>query len=92
MDGAAQLAELFRARIAHHDFDLPVLVTASFGVEQHCQGTDAEAVVKGADEALYRAKRRGRNRVQAGRFAGLEGGERMPEEPPPAIGTGESHD
>lgn len=64
LESAANLAELFRARIAHHDFSLPVLVTASFGVEQYRQGTNAETLVKGADDALYGAKRDGRNCVR----------------------------
>lgn len=64
MEGAAHLAELFRSRIAHHDFNLPVLVTASFGIALYRQGTDAETLVKGADDALYRAKNDSRNCVR----------------------------
>jgi diguanylate cyclase (GGDEF)-like protein len=64
LEGAAYLAELFRSRIAHHDFNLPVLVTASFGVEQYRSGSGADALVKGADAALYQAKKECRNCVR----------------------------
>jgi diguanylate cyclase (GGDEF)-like protein/PAS domain S-box-containing protein len=64
MESTAHLAELFRSRISEHNFNLPVLVTASFGVQQYRQGSDVAAVVKGADEALYRAKTDGRNCVR----------------------------
>ena len=41
-----------------------VAVTISIGVAQHDERFDSpDAVVKGADQALYRAKRAGRNRV-----------------------------
>jgi len=70
LENAAKLAELFRKRIAQHDFSLPVRVTASFGVEQYRKGTTPEALVKGADNALYRAKLDSRNCV---RLAGTDG-------------------
>ena len=51
-------------------------VTMSLGVVS-VQGTtvwDADSVVRGADEALYRAKALGRNRVQIGHLPGSDAG------------------
>jgi PleD family two-component response regulator len=40
-------------------------MTASFGVAGFVPGTDALELVRAADDALYDAKRRGKNRVEA---------------------------
>src|SRR5690606_2340128 len=65
--GAAHLAERIRRSIAQLRFDTdlgPLEVTGSFGVASLIDnGDDAESVTKAADEALYRAKEKGRNRV-----------------------------
>ena len=63
---AAQVAERFRSTIASTP---PAQLgkrglTASFGVAQAVRGDDTLAVVRRADEALYRAKAQGRNRVE----------------------------
>ena len=66
---AAQLAERLRAAVAHvpvgHDLrNIPV--TASFGVGASGPGLsgDPQTLIRVADEALYRAKEKGRNRVE----------------------------
>ena len=64
-DAAAALADQMRQAIAGHRFPAPVNreVTASFGVSWSPQGRPFEHAYGRADEALYEAKRGGRNRV-----------------------------
>ena len=65
--GAAHLAERIRRSIGAQRFDTdrgPLEVTSSFGVASLSDHADnAEGVLKAADDALYRAKEKGRNRV-----------------------------
>lgn len=65
---AVDLAERLRLRIASNIFagSPPQEVTASFGVASWSEKlTEAETLIKAADDALYRAKQNGRNRVEA---------------------------
>ena len=64
--GARALAQKLRERIAERDFKGVGRRTASFGVAQLTDGEDVEALLARADVALYRAKRAGRDRVEAG--------------------------
>lgn len=65
LDGAAQVAERLRAAIEAHKI-AGVRVTASLGVAQFEPGlSDPSAFVEKADQALYKAKESGRNRVVA---------------------------
>lgn len=75
---AQRSVEVLRAAIAAHRFTVGH-VTASFGV---ADGTDRHALsdcVHRADQAMYRAKEAGRNRVE------------LTPEPPPARVSGEAH-
>jgi two-component system, cell cycle response regulator len=68
---AAVVAERIRRRIAGEPFAIhkgsgTVDVTISIGIAGLAQPDDtADAILKRADQALYRAKRDGRNRVVA---------------------------
>jgi diguanylate cyclase (GGDEF)-like protein len=65
-EGAAHLAE--RVRFALAERSLPsapdLRVTASFGVAEFAGHPSAEQLVAAADDALYRAKRAGKDRVE----------------------------
>src|SRR5262249_34016527 len=79
---AAAVAERLRHAVAHEPFvspDLPspVPVTISIGVAATLKGGDdtSAALLKRADDALYTAKRTGRNRVMGSPDAPEAGGE-----------------
>jgi diguanylate cyclase (GGDEF)-like protein len=67
-EGAVQLAE--RIRVALSQRRIPVApglrVTASFGVAEHRSEPGTVHLVGAADEALYRAKRAGKDRIERG--------------------------
>ena len=71
--GAMPLAERMREaverlRVPRLDGGEPLCVTASFGVAAvPDSASDKDGLVRAADEALYRAKRAGKNRVEAAR-------------------------
>jgi diguanylate cyclase (GGDEF)-like protein len=72
---AGRVAERLRGAVAARPIEaagVAVAVTMSLGVACATEpGTDATALIKAADAALYRAKEQGRNRVErAGRVAG----------------------
>jgi diguanylate cyclase (GGDEF)-like protein len=74
---AVQLAGRLRHAIAAEPVragHLTIPITASFGITATEGGEDptAEALIRLADEALYRAKESGRNRVEAGGFAATQ--------------------
>jgi diguanylate cyclase (GGDEF)-like protein len=62
--GAMLLAERLRESIAEPDPELPLKITASFGVSGWQRGDDPDAMLSRVDLALYRAKKSGRNRVE----------------------------
>ena len=64
--GAVQLAEKLRRELSRHIFEyagIQLEVTCSFGVAALEAGMDHEAFYHAADQAMYRSKRAGRNRV-----------------------------
>jgi diguanylate cyclase (GGDEF)-like protein len=70
LEGAAQVAERLRVVLAEREslsvVGEPLHVTASFGAAASNSSTTVVQLVKAADEALYRAKRAGKDRVYAG--------------------------
>jgi diguanylate cyclase (GGDEF)-like protein len=67
--GAAILAERYRRQIEETHVPVDegeVRVTASFGVGDSTSAASREELIKTADDALYRAKESGRNRVVIG--------------------------
>ncbi|HET6795865.1 MAG TPA: diguanylate cyclase [Gemmatimonadales bacterium] len=63
-EGALQVAERIRARVAAEEF-AGRKITISIGMAEFpVHGHTAEAVISRADEALYAAKRGGRNRIE----------------------------
>jgi PAS domain S-box-containing protein len=62
---AMALAEKIRARIADAEFDNAGRATVSIGVAELTADDDLDSWLAHADEALYKAKRSGRNAVRA---------------------------
>lgn len=67
---ALKVAERLRKAIAEHTFRVPsgqISITISCGVAAipHPEINDKQTLIKASDEALYRAKEKGRNRVEA---------------------------
>jgi diguanylate cyclase (GGDEF)-like protein len=66
-EASAALAERIRAAFEqHHIGDTPMDLSASFGVVELQEDDDAESLIRRADDAMYSAKHRGRNRVVVG--------------------------
>lgn len=66
LEGAVNLAEKLRLSTEGHVFPAVDRLTASFGVSTFTQEDKAETIIRRVDDALYRAKKSGRNRVEAG--------------------------
>ncbi|WP_457640738.1 GGDEF domain-containing protein [Persephonella sp.] len=64
IEGAQILAEKIRKTIEEYPFDTVGKVTSSFGVTEASLKDTPDSFVKRADVALYKAKDRGRNRVE----------------------------
>jgi diguanylate cyclase (GGDEF)-like protein len=71
MEGAVNVAEQIRSGV--EEMDVPCAggsaakITVSIGVNSHACGADGtvDALISGADNALYKAKETGRNRICA---------------------------
>lgn len=64
LDTAKDVAKKLRRTIAAHPFDKLGSITASFGVVELAPHESSKSLAQRVDEALYRAKALGRNRVE----------------------------
>ncbi|NYS61418.1 sensor domain-containing diguanylate cyclase [Vreelandella salicampi] len=64
LEAARDVAEKLRRAIATYHFNQVGTVTASFGVTEFIPRDDSKLMAQRADDALYRAKSLGRNRVE----------------------------
>ncbi len=65
LDSAMVVAENVRKAVESAHFEVCRSVTISLGVAEFTPHDTAQSLVKRADEALYKAKKAGRNRVLA---------------------------
>ena len=63
LEQALRLAERLRAAVQAHGFSVVGTKTSSFGVAALRAGETTDQLMRRTDDALYRAKREGRNRV-----------------------------
>ncbi len=68
LDGAVRLAEKLRMAFAAHEFMIVGSVTCSIGVTEYEEHSTESVMMRAADQALYQAKREGRNCVVSGRI------------------------
>jgi diguanylate cyclase (GGDEF)-like protein len=76
LEGAVEAAERIRSDFAALELSGgagPVRMTASFGVASFVPGTEPDQLVRAADEALYEAKRRGKDRVRTALVDSVKG-------------------
>ncbi len=64
LKGLHELANHIREKIAKHNFPVIGNKTASFGITIYKEEDNLEKLINRADEALYKAKENGRNRVE----------------------------
>ncbi|WP_157018054.1 GGDEF domain-containing protein [Cryptosporangium arvum] len=95
-EGAAAMAERLRGTLASHPVALPsgdpLWITGSLGVASARETIDATVLTASADEAMYRAKSEGRNRVVRATAPHGSSGPGSPAAPEPGSHGGEGAD
>jgi len=64
LEDAVQLAERLRKTIEAYKFKKVGYITVSFGVTEFKSNEDIDSLLKRLDELLYKAKKKGKNRVE----------------------------
>jgi len=64
IEDALKLAKRLRNIVERHSFSRVDNLTSSFGVAAYSKDKELEDLFREADQALYRAKEKGRNRVE----------------------------
>ncbi|UTW49613.1 diguanylate cyclase [Bacterioplanoides sp. SCSIO 12839] len=64
LDGLLFLANELKSKVSAFQFSVSEQKTASFGVAVYENDETSDSIIKRADDALYRAKKNGRNRVE----------------------------
>ena len=62
-NGAFQLADQLRRQVQSYNFPVNQQITASFGLSEYRHGETIGDTIKRADDALYDAKKNGRNQI-----------------------------
>ena len=65
-EAAHELAQRLRKAIEAHDFSTKEKITVSIGVTPYRDGDCADSIITRVDNALYKAKENGRNRIEIG--------------------------
>ncbi len=66
LEGAHQAAEHIRKKVEEYQFSAIPGLTCSFGVSQYGEMDSVESFIKRCDDAMYKAKKKHRNRVEIG--------------------------
>ena len=64
MDLAREVTEKFRKIIEQEQFYVVGSITCSFGISEFKKGDNSQSLILRADQAMYKAKANGRNRVE----------------------------
>ncbi len=64
LDKALELAERLRKVIEGHSFSIGEKITISIGVTSYAKGDTSHSITYRADQAMYKAKEKGRNRTE----------------------------
>ena len=87
VDGALRCAERVRDAVARHPVEQNLQITVSAGVAEYRHGESVPELLTRADQALYAAKRSGRNRVRVSAVRTRGPRTTEPAKPKPARGA-----